>query len=175
MLGRLFGDKRCKVHGKMLEEGTAPVRYGLIRPRPSYLNAKKLGFPNSWLFVLGGCRVGDRREAKVHYCPDCRAAEARWNEANPDFDQPSSVSVVIQAARRDLPDSLAKRLLKQSQLEKPERAGHRIWIVYRLNLHECVAYNSEHRVYIYPYSSENAAEYSTIEALADLLNDSLSE
>lgn len=174
MLGRLLGPKRCKVHGNTLEEGTAPVRYGLIRLRPDYRNAKREGFPNSWSFVLGGCRVGNRREANVFFCPECRAAESEWTEANPDFDRPAVVAIAIQTARRDLPDSLAKRLLRQSQVEKPERAGYRLWVVYRLNLHECVVYNSERRTYVHPFGSDSATEYPSVDALSDALNDSLS-
>ena len=91
-------------------------------------------------FIAGGCRLGPPCEKEVLYCPDCRAAETQWKQENPDFNDPSQIFHAVQTDRRDIPDSIAKQLLKQSQLDKPERAGRFLWIVYRLNLEKTVAY-----------------------------------
>ena len=170
MLARLLGPKHCTVHGRPLEREFVPVRYGLIRFREEYRKAATEQFPHTKKFVLGGCRVGRPREQEVMFCPECRAAESRWHEENPDFDDPSNVQNTITIARRDLPDSLAKRILKQSQLEKPERAERYLWIVYRLSLNECIAYNAEQKTYYYPYANCDSQSYSSISDIADALN-----
>jgi hypothetical protein len=104
------------------------------------------------------------------FCSECRAAESRWHEENPDFDDPTNVQVAVTTSRRDLPDSLAKRILKQSVLEKLERTDQYLWIVYRLGLNECIAYNSEMKTYYYPYGSCDSRSYSSVSDLADALN-----
>ena len=123
--------------------------------------------------MLGGCVVGpqSKREEEVLYCPDCREAEARWNEGHPDFDVPVKVLGAVQAARRDLPGSAAKSLLRESQLSEPEPVGRFLWIVYRFSSGETVAYNAETRVYLYPYVGEQSPTHADVAALASVLNE----
>lgn len=170
MLERLLGPKRCKVHDRPLEQDTVPVRYGLIRFREEYRKAAGNSFPHAKKFVMGGCRVGPPRESEVLFCPECRDAEAKWHEENPDFDDPTNVQVAVTIARRDLPDSLAKRMLKQCCLEKPERAGRFLWIVYRLSLNECIAYEAEQKNYHYPFGDDQCHAYQSASKLAGALN-----
>lgn len=171
MLERILGAKRCKVHNLPLEQDAVPVRYGLIKSREEYRKAQRESFPRAKKFVMGGCRVGPAREKEVMFCPECRVAESAWHDENPDFDDPINVHVAVTLGRRDLPDSLAKRMLKQSQLEKPERVARFLWIVYRLNLGEVVAYHAEKKSYLYPYTTNESPCYANVEALACTLNE----
>jgi hypothetical protein len=170
MLERQLRPKHCKVHGRQLEQDSVPVRYGLIKFREEYRRAASEHFPHAKKFVLGGCQLGAARQQEVMFCPECRAAESRWHDENPDFDDPSVVHGAVTSARRDLPDSLAKRILKQSQLEKPERVARVLWIVYRLSLNECIAYNAERRTYYYPYGNPDSRSYSSVSGVAGALN-----
>ncbi len=71
--------KKCQVHCVELEKGKAPVFYGLPDSPPmDYLDAQKTLFPNSFLFVLGGCLIDDKTESVVKFCPNCRQAEKVW-------------------------------------------------------------------------------------------------
>ena len=171
MLEPVFGPPRCEIHGRILERDSVPVRYGLIKFRQEYREAQRTQFPHAKPFALGGCRLGPPVKQDVMYCSDCRAAELRWHQENPDFDVPANVVIEIQTARRSLADSVAKRLLRQSQLDRPERAGRFLWIVYRLNLEESVAFDAEKKVYLYPCNDETVTSYPNIKALADALND----
>lgn len=170
MLERILGAKRCKVHDRPLEQDAVPVRYGLIKFREEYRKAQREKFPHAKKFVMGGCRVGPARENEVMFCAECRAAESAWHDENPDFDDPINVHVAVTLARRDLPDSLAKRMLKQSCLEKPEREGRFLWIVYRLNLDECIAYEAEQKTYHFPYGDDQCHAYRSASKLVDALN-----
>jgi len=171
MLERLLGSKHCKVHDRPLERDSVPVRYGHIRFREEYRVAASESFPHAKKFVLGGCLVGPPREREVLFCPECRDAESNWHEENPDFDDPTNVGVVINIARRDLADSLAKRMLKHGLLEKPERVGRFLWVVYRLNLRECIAYEAEQKNYVYPFRDDQCRTYRSVADLADALNE----
>jgi len=171
MLERFLGPKHCKVHDRSLERDSVPVRYGLIKFREEYQKAAREQFPPCQKFIPGPCRVGPSRERQVMFCPDCRSAESRSHEENPDFDDPVNVHVAVQNARRDLPDFLVKRLLKQSQLKNPEHADRYLWIVYRLRLHKSVPYNAEQQTYAYPYGEEEPTTFSSIEELARVLNE----
>lgn len=170
MLERFIGPKRCSVHNRLLERDSAPVRYGLVKFRDEYRQAANKHFPNAKLFVLGGCRLGPPEEREVLFCADCRAAESKWHEYNPDLDDAVRVQQDVTTARRDLPDSVAKKLLKQSQLEKPERVDRYLWIVYRISLYERIAYNSEQQTYHYPYAGSNSAYFGSVSDLASALN-----
>jgi hypothetical protein len=81
MLREFFGS--CSVHHVSLLHEEVPVRYGLIRFPPDYLQAKKTHFPNAYSFVLGGCLVSPTNPMarKMSYCPKCREAENAWHEA----------------------------------------------------------------------------------------------
>lgn len=170
MLKRFFRLNHCAVHDCPLQCDSVPIRYGLIKLRDEYRRAVKREFPHAKTFVLGGCRVGPPRNENVMYCPECRAAESKWNQENPDFDDPAKVKQAIESDRRDLPDSLAKRLLRQSQTENPERTNEYRWIVYRLTLDECIACNSQSRAYEYPYLKHNSRCYQSIRDLAATLD-----
>ncbi len=170
MLERLLGPKRCKVHNRPLEGDSVPVRYGLIKFRDEYRTAQRESFPHAKKFVMGGCRVGPASESPVMFCPDCRAAESVWHDENPDFDDPINVHIAVTLARRDLPDSLSKRMLKRGCLEKPERAGRFLWIVYRLSLSECIAYEAEQKTYHFPFGDNLCHAYQSVSKLANALN-----
>ena len=73
----------CRLHQASLLEGDAAVRYGLVRFPADYVAAKERLFPNSYSFVLGGCRVSptNPKTRKVQYCPQCREAERAWQQA----------------------------------------------------------------------------------------------
>ena len=116
MLERLLSPKHRKVHGRQLEQGSVPVRYGLIKFRDEYRRAAREHFPHAKNFVLGGCMLGAPREQEVMFCRECRAAESRCHDENPDFDNPSIVHGAITSARRDLPDSLAKRIFETESI-----------------------------------------------------------
>ncbi|MBX9653489.1 hypothetical protein K2Y11_07690 [bacterium] len=146
------------------------MHYGLYRFRKEYLQAEPLQFPHARKFVLGGCLVGPPRRQEVTYCPECRKAESRWHEENPDFNDPAIVLNAVTLDRRALPDSLAKRILKQSQLETPERVASYLWIVYRINLYECVAYDAERKRYHYPFRDANSEWHGTISDVVNALN-----
>gem|GEM_PF-3194884 len=167
---RLFHAKRCKVHERPLERDTVPVRIGLIRFRAEYREAARVSFPHASNFVLGGCRIGSATEKEVLFCPECREAEAKWREDHPDFDCPNDVYRVVAAACRDLPDSLAKRILRQGLLSKPEKAGRYLWIVCRLKLTESVAYDAEKRRYQFPFGSQQCQSYGSVLKLARAIN-----
>lgn len=147
-----------------------PVRYGLIRFRPEYLEAQRMSFPHAKTFVLGGCLIGSKKTAEVRYCRDCREAEQRWHEENPDFNDPQNVIRAVENARRDLPDSLGKRILRQSQLPRPERNGQWSWRVYQIGLEECVYFDTKARVYTHVDVSDNQATFDDAASLVDFLN-----
>ena len=80
--------KKCEKHGVALESGTAPVHYGMpAAPPTGYLEALRNQFPNSFLFVLGGCVIDDESqpENEVMFCPECRSAEEIWTARGPEF------------------------------------------------------------------------------------------
>lgn len=72
----------CEVHNLTLEAGRVPIRYGLIRPASTEIDARQTQFPHARSFHLGGCEVTSisPRHARVSYCPECRKAEAAWME-----------------------------------------------------------------------------------------------
>jgi hypothetical protein len=80
--------KKCEIHGVELIKGSAPIFYGEpIGPPAGYLDAERTLFPNSFLFMLGGCIISDesKPEIKVNFCPKCREAESAWTGRGPEF------------------------------------------------------------------------------------------
>jgi hypothetical protein len=160
----------CPIHSCQLEEGSVPLRYGLIRLRPDYLQAQKTYFPYAKTFMLGGCMIGPQKTATVRFCHECRRAEQSWNDENPDFNDPAAVGLAVETARRDLPDSMGKRILRQSQLQCPEREGQWSWCVYRIALQECVYFESRLKVYTHVDSLYNQSTFSDVKALVEFLD-----
>jgi hypothetical protein len=80
---RVRGVTRCEVHDRSLREDVVPIRYGLgLVDRGSY-EVRKGRFPHATSSHGGGCVVGESREARVLYCPDCREAEREWTREPP--------------------------------------------------------------------------------------------
>ena len=78
--------KKCEIHGVELIKGTAPIFYGISEAPPmGYLDAGRTLFPNSFLFVLGGCILDDAPECVVKFCPNCREAENAWTSRGPEY------------------------------------------------------------------------------------------
>lgn len=81
--------KVCEVHNIPLQEDVVSITYGLPRrPRPEEMEAfqkeieasQKL-FPNARSsYQDGGCVVKAAKWARVSFCPECRRAEAVWEE-----------------------------------------------------------------------------------------------
>jgi hypothetical protein len=82
---RVRGKTRCDVHDRSLREDVVPIRYGFsvgILPG-AYAEARRTRFPNANAWFGGGCVVGESREARVLYCPECRESEREWSEEPP--------------------------------------------------------------------------------------------
>ncbi len=167
----LFTKKRCRIHGRDLRPDNVPIRYGLIRLPSNLRTAQRRLFPNANTSVLGGCRVGPKKFRDIFYCPDCRAAESKWREENPEFDTRSAVYISVQSQRRELPDTLGKQILRQSELKSPERAARYQWIVYRISLDQLVLYNSRDKTYTFPHGASGARSFSNVQELADHVTD----
>ena len=69
----------CRVHGATMLPDTVPIHYGLITVSPEgHFEAASRLFPNAQIRSLGGCCVGERKQRRVLYCPDCRSANKAW-------------------------------------------------------------------------------------------------
>ncbi len=166
-----FNTRRCRVHSRELQRGTATISYGLIRFPAHFLIAQRELFPCARTFVLGGCKIGTEKSREVLYCEDCREAELKWRHDNPDFDQRQAVSIAIESQRRELPDSLGKRILRQSELRTPERVRRYEWIIYRIALDESVLYHSRDKTYTFPHGRPNEQMFCDVQELAGHLTD----
>jgi TonB family protein len=92
-------EETCPLHGERMRLGLADIRYGLpnaeivypndlahiwqnirhkIRRRFSYDEAERKYFPESRLWVGGGCMVEVEKKAETLYCQRCRNAELKW-------------------------------------------------------------------------------------------------
>src|SRR5262245_22520787 len=92
-------EETCPLHGERMRLGLADIRYGLpnpeivypndlahiwqnirhkIRRRFSYDEAERKYFPESRLWVGGGCMVEVKKKAETLYCQRCRNAELKW-------------------------------------------------------------------------------------------------
>ncbi|MEO5858210.1 MAG: hypothetical protein ABIR33_04590 [Pyrinomonadaceae bacterium] len=58
-----------------------------MAPPAGYDEARKLMFPNSKPFVLGGCLLSPETSSPEYYCEGCRAAEKEWQKALDDVDE----------------------------------------------------------------------------------------
>lgn len=74
--------KKCELHNVKLENGFAPIRYGLLFIPDDYIKARKKLFPNANTFVAGGCIVGFRERTELEFCTLCREAEENWKIEN---------------------------------------------------------------------------------------------
>jgi len=73
----------CEIHGLELKLQTVGVRYGMPDPGDPYSEVRRKYFPNSIMFVEGGCCEGSiGYEARALVCERCRKVEERWLEAN---------------------------------------------------------------------------------------------
>ena len=72
--------KDCPLHRMARVTGGVQVTYGNPAVAREYLEAKARFFPNAWYYVEGGAEASpdSAKQATVHYCPACRAAEQRW-------------------------------------------------------------------------------------------------
>jgi hypothetical protein len=56
------------------------VTYGLMDFDGFYFDERRMLFPNSHLYVLGGCFVGDMGDAVERLvCTECRKVEEQWH------------------------------------------------------------------------------------------------
>lgn len=73
----------CEVHDCELEQGTIPVRYGLFRFPPEYIEARDRLFPYArTVACIDDCFRSDCTEMEVSYCPACRrelASSKKWS------------------------------------------------------------------------------------------------
>ncbi|HMV52012.1 MAG TPA: TonB family protein [Blastocatellia bacterium] len=97
-------EKHCSLHDEKMELGLAEIVYGLpeseigypndvvhfganlmkkIKKRNSYFNVAQRSFPNSYLWVGGGCEVGVEKKAEILFCRHCRNAELQWSRKHP--------------------------------------------------------------------------------------------
>jgi hypothetical protein len=76
-------NKACEIHGIELKTMTAGVSYGLPRRDDPYFAARSTIFPNSNMYISGGCCFGSMGdEAEVLVCSECRKLEQQWQEKN---------------------------------------------------------------------------------------------
>jgi TonB family protein len=107
-------EETCQMHGERMQLGLANVLYGLpesvivypndlahiwqnihrkIRRRFSYDEAARKYFPESNLWVGGGCEVGVEKKAEALVCQSCRNAELNWRKKHPNKG-PNVVAVI---------------------------------------------------------------------------------
>ncbi len=70
----------CQVHNVPLQDGVVEVTYGLIRRTEEENDALQKLFPHARSEFHRGCVVEEAKWARVSFCPECRKAEAVWNE-----------------------------------------------------------------------------------------------
>lgn len=73
--------RECPVHQTKLKHGTVRIGYGMPpAPPDDYFETMETTFPYSKMIEMGGCVVDDDSPDTryVYFCPDCRAAEAKW-------------------------------------------------------------------------------------------------
>lgn len=75
----------CPIHQNVLEEDFVLVRFGLYRLSPEFRYAIANLFPESHLYVLGGCVVQKWLWQRVLFCQECRNQYQRWITHYPDF------------------------------------------------------------------------------------------
>ena len=73
----------CEIHGCEFKPQMVGISYGLPSLDDPYFEARSTQFPNSRMFILGGCCVGSvGYEIEVLVCLECRQIEERWREKN---------------------------------------------------------------------------------------------
>ena len=79
-----YGDETvCEVHEQALKIDTVPIVYGLRRFTRAELDASRTLFPHANTVYGGGGMVQPETKAKVKYCLQCRVAEKKWEQENP--------------------------------------------------------------------------------------------
>lgn len=74
---------RCHLHRTMMKIKRVPIRYGKPAYMPKSMAAKKRLFPNSKMYISGGCIVTSGLRMKLVYaCPHCRTARKKWIAAH---------------------------------------------------------------------------------------------
>ena len=81
------GDKTvCPIHGVRLQEDVVPIQYGTPAQDDwtrAYNSTWFTNFQYSFMWLGGGCVVGEYDKARVRYCPKCRETEAAWLREHP--------------------------------------------------------------------------------------------
>ncbi len=72
--------KVCEVHKIPLRTGVVPISYGKPDTRAEVTEARQKSFPHAQSSINNGCLVKDAKWARVSFCPECRKAEAKWEE-----------------------------------------------------------------------------------------------
>jgi hypothetical protein len=73
--------KICEIHNIPLEEDVIPISYGYIElPTAGEIETRQKLFPHAWSSYNGGCVIEEAKQARVSFCPECRKAEAIWQE-----------------------------------------------------------------------------------------------
>jgi len=72
--------RTCKIHGDPLLHDRVEIRSGMPPgpPPDGDSEARRDLFPNSKVFVFGGCFVPEEPSARVYFCQACRTAEKDW-------------------------------------------------------------------------------------------------
>ena len=97
----------CELHNVALVERTVPLRYGLPAYDPAQ-DVKKLLFPNSHSYALGGCIIDDEPVPpyKRQVCLECRAAERAWRKENdPPFRSSSELTELFRLPTNEAADT----------------------------------------------------------------------
>lgn len=71
--------KICEVHRIPLRTGVVPISYGKPDTTTERMEAQKR-FPHARSSYNNGCVEKDAKWARVSFCPECRKAEAKWEE-----------------------------------------------------------------------------------------------
>lgn len=79
--GKEVAGNDCELHKVPLQKGIVSTTSGLVRYTKAELDAHRTLFPHAHSSYNVGCVKKGPATVKVHYCPDCRKAEATWNEA----------------------------------------------------------------------------------------------
>ena len=75
----------CPVHQIALQQDFVLVRFGLYRLSSEFIAASRGLFPESRLYVLGGCVVQNQLWQQVMYCQECRNQYMQWMMIYPDL------------------------------------------------------------------------------------------
>jgi hypothetical protein len=77
-ISEAISNRKCEVHGVVLQKDVVPLDYGLIGFDFKEAKARRSLFPHSRFNLNGGCVVDRYTRAEVLYCDQCRKAERGW-------------------------------------------------------------------------------------------------